>query len=567
MNINSTKAGPPTPVRAREPNNAADEDFIGRAVIYVRVSSSAQADTDYDPEGFSIPAQREACTRKAASLGLQVVDEFVDRGESAKTANRAGLQSLLSRLEAGDITHVIVHKVDRLARNRADDVAIVMKIRSHGAQLVSATENIDETPSGLLLHGIMSSIAEFYSRNLATEIIKGTTQKAKTGGTPFRAPLGYLNSREIIDDREIRIITIDPERAPLIRLAFELYATGQYSLLELAAILEARGLRSRPNRKRTAKPIAPNRLCEILRSDYYTGTVRYAGGTYAGRHEPLIDQETFDKVQQLLDSQRQSGERSWRHHSYLRGTLLCAQCGRRLFFLRARGHGGHYDYFVCGGRPARICTQPYHRAAAVETAVEHVYATVELTDRQRQGVRDALQAQLDELAKIADKETSRARAEVIRLDNEERKLLSAHYADSISDHIFDEEQQRIRRERAAADLLFARYQVDRSTLSETLDLALSLTRDTQAAYLRADPTERRLLNQAFFKSIEIDTEDVTGNTLAEPFAQIVGVESLLAKGAGSRKAAGSNAKTPAVLSNDGGSYVRSMVGAGGFEPP
>ncbi len=79
-----------------------------------------------------------------------------------------------------------------------------MQLRSHGAQLVSATENIDETPSGLLLHGIMSSIAEFYSRNLATEIKKGSTQKAKKGGTPFKAPIGYLNTREIVDGRESR---------------------------------------------------------------------------------------------------------------------------------------------------------------------------------------------------------------------------------------------------------------------------------------------------------------------------------------------------------------------------
>src|SRR5690349_4418127 len=115
---------------------------VGRAVIYLRVSSAQQADRDYDPEGFSIPAQREACKRKTETLGAIVVEEFVDRGESAKTANRPGLQALLARLEQGDITHVICHKVDRLARNRADDVAIVMKIRSHGAQVVSATENI-----------------------------------------------------------------------------------------------------------------------------------------------------------------------------------------------------------------------------------------------------------------------------------------------------------------------------------------------------------------------------------------------------------------------------------------
>ena len=216
------------------------------------------------------------------------MEEFVDRGESAKTANRAGLQALLKRLEEGDITHVIVHKVDRLARNRADDVAIVMKIRGAGAHLVSVTENIDETPSGLLLHGIMSSIAEFYSRNLATEIIKGTTQKAKTGGTPFRAPLGYLNTREFFDGREIRTITVDTERAPLIKIAFDLYATGQYALIDLATILEARGLRSRPGRRTPAKVLGANRLNAILRNDYYIGALHYNGGFYQGRHEPLV---------------------------------------------------------------------------------------------------------------------------------------------------------------------------------------------------------------------------------------------------------------------------------------
>src|SRR5262245_16162049 len=82
--------------------NVADETsppLEGRALIYIRVSSSQQADTDYDPEGFSIPAQREGCIRKAAAVGAQVVQEFVDRGESATTANRPGLQALLLRLE------------------------------------------------------------------------------------------------------------------------------------------------------------------------------------------------------------------------------------------------------------------------------------------------------------------------------------------------------------------------------------------------------------------------------------------------------------------------------------
>ncbi len=177
-----------------------------RAVIYLRVSTAQQADKDAEPEGYSIPAQREACRRKAEALGAEVAAEFVDRGESARSADRPELQAMLAFLKTdGEVDYVIVHKVDRLARNRADDVAISLALRATGVQLVSVTENIDETPSGKLLHGIMASIAEFYSANLATEIMKGSVQKAKTGGTPFMAPVGYSNVRDRIDGRDVRI--------------------------------------------------------------------------------------------------------------------------------------------------------------------------------------------------------------------------------------------------------------------------------------------------------------------------------------------------------------------------
>lgn len=233
------------------------------------MSSAQQANKDFDAEGFSIPAQREACQREARQLSAEAVGEFIDRGESAKTANRPELRAMLDRLKLGDIDYVIVHKVDRLARNRADDVEIVMAIKKAGAQLVSVTENIDETPSGLLLHGIMSSIAEFYSRNLAAEVMKGTTQKAQKGGTPYRAPIGYKHSRIEVDGREVRVVVPDPERAPLVSEAFTLYASGDYSLSELAAILEERGLRSRPTRRYPSRALLPKDFQSLLRNPYF----------------------------------------------------------------------------------------------------------------------------------------------------------------------------------------------------------------------------------------------------------------------------------------------------------
>ncbi len=194
---------------------------MAQAVIYLRVSTKEQAEKGGEAEGYSIPAQREACKRKAASLGAVVVEEFVDRGESARSADRPELQRMLAYVRDNQVGLAIVHKVDRLARSRADDVAINLALKAAGTTLVSCSENIDETPSGMLLHGIMSSIAEFYSRNLAHEVIKGSVQKAKAGGTPGKAPLGYLNVRRVENGREVRTVEIDPERGPLMKWAFE----------------------------------------------------------------------------------------------------------------------------------------------------------------------------------------------------------------------------------------------------------------------------------------------------------------------------------------------------------
>ncbi len=205
------------------------------AVSYLRVSTREQAERGGTEEGFSIPAQREANARKAVELEARVVREFVDAGESARSADRSGLQDMLAFIAATRVEFCIVHKLDRLARNRADDVRIHEALLAAGVTLVSATESIDQTPSGMLVHGIMSSIAEFYSRNLATEVTKGLTQKLAQGGTPMRAPVGYLNVRRTDEHgREVRTVEVDPERAPLIRWAFETYAWGETSVRAVA---------------------------------------------------------------------------------------------------------------------------------------------------------------------------------------------------------------------------------------------------------------------------------------------------------------------------------------------
>ena len=163
-----------SPLTAADPFAALAQTFTPkRAVSYLRVSTREQAERGGREEGFSIPAQRDANKKKAQAVGAMVVKEFVERGVSGTSTNRPALQEMLRYLEAeqDNIDYVIVHKLDRLARNRADDVTLNQRFNELGIRLISTSENIDQTPGGILLHGIMSSIAEFYSRNLANEVI------------------------------------------------------------------------------------------------------------------------------------------------------------------------------------------------------------------------------------------------------------------------------------------------------------------------------------------------------------------------------------------------------------
>ena len=424
-----------------------------------------------------------------------------------------------------------------------------------------------------------------------------TSEKARKGGTPYKAPIGYVNAREIVDGHEIRTIKLDPERAPLIKEGFELYSTGDVSLGELSAILEAKGLRSPATRRVPAKVLGINRLSEILRNDYYAGVVRYMGEVYEGRHEPLVDKATFARVQQLLDTRKQAGDRSWRHHHYLRGSLFCAECGRKLVYQRPKGNGGTYEYFGCTNRKGTGCTQGYHRADAIEEAVEREYAHIQMTPTRQEAAIQDIRAQCAALQRVIGNESDKVEAARLRLANEEEKLLSLRYKDAISEELFEKEQVRIRRERDAADRVTSSLGVRADHVQSILEKAVLLTDDIQNAYLIADANGRRLFNQAVFERIEIDSEEITAVRLNAPFKQVVGhdlemadeetrpdacptqgiqaldVEWLrqqLVDDGGQPVVAATNsgakARTPTAVFARGGSNFHSMVELCGFEP-
>ena len=477
---------------------------LARAVLYLRVSTKDQAERGGETEGFSLPAQRDACTRKAAALGAEVVEEFADRGESAKTADRPELLRLLQYVCDEHVDYVIVHKVDRLARNRADDVAITLAIKKAGVTLVSCTENIDETPSGALMHGIMSSIAEFYSRNLAAEVIKGSTQKAKSGGTVGKAPTGYVNVRRWENGRESRTVEVDPERGPLMRWVFEEYATGEWSIRRLLDAATAKGLTSKGGPRTPSKPLSLSNFCRLLNTTYYYGVFSYRGVEYQGTHEPLITKATFDKVQGVLRAHALSGEKRRTHHHFLIGTIFCKQCGSRLGVMNAKNkYGTIYPYFYCLGKQEHRtgCTQRTVRIEQVEERVAVLWEGERLTETERAQLEAFIRSELAGLGETNRTERARQSSRVEQLKAERQKLLQAHYADALPLDLMKAEQQRIASELAAAETLLDRANAQMNTVAIAVSRALDLVTECGPTYQQAPNQQRRMMNQALFSRI------------------------------------------------------------------
>jgi site-specific DNA recombinase len=494
---------------------------------YLRVSTKEQARTGGGAEGYSIPAQRDACLAKARQLGAVIEGEYIDAGESARSADRDDLQRMLRDIKTVKPDFVLVHKIDRLARNREDDIAINLLLRKHGVKLISCTENIDDTPSGRLLYGLMAEIAQFYSSNLAQEVMKGLVRKAEEGGTPFRAPLGYVNRRETHHGVERSWVELDPERAEIIRWCFEQYATGEWNGIDLTLAAQAKGLTTRPTPSKPGQPIPLNTMYHILSNVYYMGVVSYQGIHYEGKHPVLVEPDIWLAVQAVLAAHNQAGEKDRIHNHYLRGTIYCSACGGRLVYSQSRGNGGTYGYFQCVKKKTKAnnCRRMGMRVEKIEEGIAQFYRQFRIEPTYAEQIGTAVRGELAGQQAEAKHGLERALKRKAQVQDERQKLLHAHYAGAVPQDLLATEMQRLTRALAGADAEIAAARTTNEGVVTTLAHALTAASHCQTAYLSAPDQIRKQINQGFFEKLLIGEDgSVEEAELTAPF------EALLADG-------------------------------------
>ena len=598
---------PSAPTTFRNEPDAEVVSDTRRAFAYLRVSSDGQVKTDYSEDGLSINAQREGSQEKALSLDARIVGEFSDPGRSAYVDlhKRTGFLQMLDELKrrnaraATRVDYVIVWSLSRWARNTVDHWQTRKIVSEAGARLISITEPMagEDSAAAFLYESMIATQNQFQSMQTSENVKRGLKQKASVGGTYGWAHLGYLNDVDrLADGRRVATVIPDPDRHHFLTLAFQLYATGQYSLSQLANELYRAGLRSRPRSNRAPQKVDTAALQRVLRDRHYLGLIVYKRGTpdeqvFEGRHEPLIDQETFDVVQTRLDEKRVAGERPQKRQHYLRGSLFCGECGRRLVYALSRScTGKHYAYYFCVGRVKGTgCTMRTSiNPKLIEQAIQRYYTTrpVQLTPEQVQRRTAAIEA-LVAVSQQAVVQVKEAKLRLISaLEAKQDGLVDMRFTEkSISAAVFKRKQAVLEDELAAAHESLAETETALKLDGEHLRIALELADDAASVYKAGKEQTKRGYNQAFFKKLYVMPEwdetqgqmvvRITGAELTEPYAVLLEdelpenvmaeVEAITAQAA--KRAPESQSGTPKPFASGVSSYFDVMAERGGFEPP
>ena len=453
---------------------------------YIRVSTQKQG------EGVSLEAQRDAILSFASARNMRVIEWFEEK-ETAAKRGRPVFNRMLQNLRRGKATGLIMHKIDRSARNLRD-WAIISELPDMGVDVYIATETLDfRSRGGRLTADIQAVIAADYIRNLREETIKGLTGRLKQGLYPFRAPIGYL------DHGRGKPKTICPFKGPLVRQAFELYATGQYSFRSLETEMARRGLRNH-----NGKPVTLHGIETILRNSFYCGLmeIRRTGASYKGVHEPLIDFRTYKRVQDVRAGK--SGKKCTRHNHLYRGLFRCGLCDRPMSPELQKGR----VYYRCQ-EPA--CATKTIRETELHTAVQEQFYRLQFTARDEERLRQEFERWLGSRHRLDD--TTAIELQIAKVDDRLDRLTDLLIDGAISQADFDRRKRSLTIDRAAlTESLAERTKGD--LVGAKLEKFIELMKNVAGLHETAKPPEKRSLVHALFsnrrvlqKSVELEPHD------------------------------------------------------------
>ncbi len=482
------------------------------AVIYCRVSTKEQV------QNFSLATQESECRRWCAQHGYPIDRVFIDEGESAKTANRPKFLQMLAHCRENKkaVGVVVVHSLSRFSRNTADHHATRALLLGLGVTLRSVTEPTDDSPEGRFIEDLMAGLANYDNRAKARRTITGMTAALEAGRWTFSAPLGYQNSKSRVGPS----LTEDPERAPLVRRAFEDFASGHRTRREVLGQVTALGLRTAKGAR-----LSPQTFHALLRNPIYTGriVVPRLNVNGQGDFQPLVSAEVFERVQALLSGRSKAVVPHLRNHPDfpLRRFVGCGSCGTPLTGSWSTGRNARYPYYHC-----RACGAVKVRRERLEA--DFVKLLEQLQPNQaymrlfRAVVQDAWKDRQRAAEGLGQAAVRRADDLRRRLDRVEEAFIQAR---SIDRQSYERQRDKLREDLALAEMEIADAKLEAVDIEGVLAFAETVLTDASGLWTAASLDQKQRLQGVLFpEGLRFDGREFGTAATCLAFKQLRGSE-------------------------------------------
>lgn len=480
------------------------------AALICRVSTREQED------GYSLDAQenllREFSTRY--SFNVLLVHRFSET--ASKHTRRQKFHAFMAEVAQRKVRHIVVEKVDRLTRSGFKEAVMIDDwLEADGARYLHCVKDgIDLhkfSRSGDKLNwGMRVVLAKNYTDNLREEVRKSMDTMLRKGIWPSKTPNGYIRDKTHPQGP----IQPDPTRAPLVKLLFQLYDSGDWSVHHLVERLFEEGYRTRQGRKLQASQIH-----SMLQDPFYTGKMLFEGKLWEGIHPPLISMELFHRVQRRLRRQDQGGGAiTFQRHDHLyRGLARCACCGKALTWEIQKGR----VYGYCKGY--KTCSE---RASIREDILEkELLPSLEAfrltSPRLAQWLRKALkEAHADEQV---THESSRVELQQLLARAEHRlsRLLDMRIDNVITEEDFNRKRDELGSEKSLLLERMSHVSERQNSYLDNVSTLIGLTQDAAERFCSARPEQKRVLLQHVFRDftvspsgVVVEYTDLFGNLLA-----------------------------------------------------
>ncbi|WP_213586635.1 recombinase family protein [Paenibacillus sp. J2TS4] len=448
-----------------------------KVAIYTRVSTEEQAE-----QGYSIEAQLDTLRNYCKLYGKEIHEEYVDAGISGTSIEgRFALQRLLKDAEKNLFQEVLVWKINRLARNSLDLLTTIEQFKRLNISFRSFTENFEtETPTGKLTLQMMSAIGEFERNTIVENVKMGMRQRAKTGKHNGKLPLGYQVIADPGDPSGRSKVIIVEAEAIIVRKIFELYAIGR-GLKSIANELNHSGYKTK-----TGNTFSTTAIKEILNNPFYNGKIRYnryenwsdkrRRGKSAepiiadGKHEAIISDVLWEKVQFLLQKKSFTPSRIFDGEFLLSGLIRCPKCGAAMVASRTRSKtktGEHVNrlYYSCGAfrsKGSSVCSANSIRKQEAEEEVMNRLTRVLSKERILRAIVDKINHKLITRTIPLQSELSHIRSQLEQAESKKRLYLDLIEQNKIDKSTITERIQEIQ-----ADLIKLRAEKSRLELELT----------------------------------------------------------------------------------------------------